>query len=138
MKPKISGDLAHGEHEGNAVRAAESSCLSFPEACAALADVYENCPEAWVARWFVADVNGNGLGSRTLSPEASAWCAIGGVSAALGKDGWNDLDAIRENLKPFAKKLGFDDPADASNSGRDIAIKMLRMAAGQIKAKGAA
>ena len=25
MKPKISGDLEHGEHEGNAVRAAESS-----------------------------------------------------------------------------------------------------------------
>ena len=133
-KPKQrKGDLAGGSKSRKAEHP-KPVAPTFEEACAALADVYEFCPEAWTARWFSADERGCPTGRDFMAPEAVSWCAIGGVSAALGQAGERSLDSTRARLKPFAEKLGFDDPATASNTGREMAIKMLRMAAGQLPA----
>lgn len=101
--------------------------MTFKEACSTVADLFEAIPETWVAHQFARDASGIAVDPR--APEACAWCAVGGVRAALDQGAgfaWEELD-------PIAKKLGYEDAAIASDIDRLIAIKLLRMAAGEIK-----
>ncbi len=96
------------------------------EACAAVADIFQACPEMWSGCAPALGVCG-GMCSPNY-PLAVSWCAIGGVQAALkdDSDGWDIGDA----LSVYAKKLRYPSAVDANNiGGREVAIKMLRMAA---------
>lgn len=106
--------------------------MSFKEACAVVADLFEAIPETWTSGALAKTERGHEVPPGHEG--AVSWCVIGALRAV-------DPDSNPwKLLEPFANKLGYDDDSgesavDANNfGGREVAIKMLRMAAGQIKA----
>lgn len=106
--------------------------MDFKEACSVAADLYEAAPELWTA--FKRGEDETGCYVDPTHPSAIKWCAGGMVLAAL-----NDrADSIRVFgvLRPFAEALGYSDAAEANNhGGRKVAIKMLRLASGELAHK---
>ena len=102
--------------------------LTFEEACSAAADLYEAAPELWTRGMLGR--NAYGVGVYPLDNDAEKWCAGGMVMAAMGgNDG-----LVFAKLTPYGRALGFYDAIDANNiGGRLVAIKMLRMASGELK-----
>ena len=105
--------------------------LTFEEACSAAADLFEAAPELWTSRALGRDAKDVSIGP--LEDEAEKWCSGGMVMAAMGEHNYMAFCAFCR-LQPFATALGFEWTSDANNlGGRLVAIKMLRMAAGEIK-----
>lgn len=100
--------------------------MTFEEACSAVADTFEANPETWARGALAFNASGS-----VVMPEHSAackWCARGGLLAA----GVPTTDL--QFLSPFGQALGFVGSIEANDSGgRKVAIRMLRMASGEIK-----
>lgn len=97
--------------------------LTFEEACSAVADLFEACPEMWTCGSMRANENGDWV--QPHDHTQCKWCAIGGLEQA-GHYYWTQLDAA-------ARALGYEDVIAANDEGgRLVAIRMLRMAAGEL------
>lgn len=105
--------------------------MTFEEACSAVADLFEAIPETWTKYMVARDKNGNSTSA--LSADATCWCAQGGLCAALyAPSPWMLGDIDKLNVPALA--LGYTGSADANNrGGRLVAIRILRMASGEIK-----
>lgn len=91
--------------------------LTLKEAAAAVADLYEALPETYLrGAYFYERDDGT-----------PCFCAVGGVMLAANVDSLT----VKEFLQPVLFGLGFERATIASDAGRETAIKMLRMAAGQ-------
>ena len=101
--------------------------MKFKEACSAVADLFEALPETWTTRSMARDEYGESVYAG--DPMAVSWCAVGGVKAAVGRHDY----AVWDNLNYYAVRLGYPNAAEANNfGGRLVAIKILRLAAGEI------
>lgn len=92
--------------------------LTFEEACMAVADLFEACPEMWT----------NDLAE--LDDDNCRFCVVTGVNAAL------DVDEMPPEahtiLYGIAKDLGFVN-ISSGNHTRESGIKLLRIASGELK-----
>ena len=101
--------------------------LTFKEACSAVADVFEFCPEAWTSRTAARDAAGGPVSWADAS--ASSWCLWGALMAC-------GLRPMSAQLTPIAKRLGYRDFMLLNDiGGRLLTIKMLRIAAGELAPK---
>ena len=97
--------------------------LTFKEACSAVADVFEFCPEAWTKNKLARDIAGQAVSPD--DPDAASWCLVGALVGVLGK-------SSREICK-LAVHFGYDHSVDLNNrGGRLLTIKMRRIAAGEL------
>lgn len=95
------------------------------QACESVADIFEALPECWTKEYRARDEYD--VSVEPTDHSACKWCAIGGVSAAMNDD---DSQRIVAALQPFARQLKYDIAANANDiGGREVAIKMLRLAA---------
>lgn len=119
-----------GEDEMSGKRDGDLAPPSFEEACAIVADLFEAIPEIWTTHYRGKNADGHYVDPWDES--AVQWCAGGAVMGAMG-DQSVFISPVFEQLSAFTPD-GYLDAADANNrGGRLVAIKMLRMAAGQIK-----
>ena len=104
--------------------------LTFEEACSSAADLFEAAPETWTRGVIARDDRGNSAFYHDYA--AVSFCLVGALKAMGHRSPWR-------RLEPFANKLGFDDSDGTScvsannRGGRLVAIKVLRMAAGEIE-----
>lgn len=105
--------------------------LTFEEACRAVADLFEAIPETWChsPQGRRSSNNYNDCCAPD-DPFAIQWCAIGGVRVAMGMP---ESVLVYTQLEPAAKAVGYRIAAEANHAGRLVAIRMLRIASGEIK-----
>lgn len=105
----------------------EPIIFTFEEACSAVADLFEAVPESYGVGDFARNEFGNVV--PLFSGEACRFCSVGGVRAAM-----NNYSFLNTNdrLHVVAKALGYEDVYQASDSSREVAIRMLRIAAGEL------
>lgn len=103
--------------------------LTFEEACMAVADLFESVPGLWTRRFLAR--NAFGYPRQHYEDDACQFCAIGGVFSAVGVI--SDAYAV-VRLNAIANRLGFRYAKDANDQGgRKVAIRMLRIASGELK-----
>lgn len=96
------------------------------EAFLSVADVFENCPEAWTKNYQARLLDGSGVFYD--HPQAVCWCLWGGLMAA-GRMYYQDGPLLDD----LARQMGYGNSVSANNhGGREVAIKLLRMAAGEL------
>lgn len=101
--------------------------LTFEEACSAVADLFEACPEMWCSGNYAKDANGVACDRDSL--DACRFCAEGGIYACTGLK----MSSVIRRLCPIAEALDYDTPISANDiGGRLVAIRMLRIAAGEL------
>jgi hypothetical protein len=100
------------------------SKLTLPEACEAVADLFEAAPETW-ARGADA-VNALGWTVPPVSPCAEAWCARGAIVVAAKVPPREVDDLLRE---PARRLFNMSPIAVNDRLGRKAAIRLLREAA---------
>lgn len=106
----------------------KENAMEFKEACSAVADLYEAIPETYISGSFYEDEHGFDMYFSENKSSAVAWCAIGGVSLATGID----REEVRRLLDPIAGGT-FGNAASVSNRSRKSAIRLLRVASGEIQ-----
>jgi hypothetical protein len=101
------------------------SKLTLPEACEAVADMFEAVPETHTTCVYARNKEGIPVDPE-ISQDQCAWCVVGGV---VHKSGKSILD-VESFLWPIAKQLFGSGSIHVNDDlGREAAIRLLREAA---------